>query len=162
VGAAAVKVTWPSNDALLPLGLDDHRHDPSSAPTLIRLLNETDAAAAWTVVDDARPLGWLAARTTPLAGRPAGVVRAELRVPDPIGTIDESMITTTSGRALRLVQRLAVERPEGPALVAVQASWSWVVRDELLVLSSSSVHPALAERLIVRIDALAAKIVIDA
>ncbi len=72
------------------------------------------------------------------------------------------MLPTSSGDALRLVQRLALERPDGAAFVVVQASWSWVVGDELVVLSSSSAEPALAELLIARIDALAAKIVIDA
>ncbi|WP_225557843.1 hypothetical protein [Curtobacterium oceanosedimentum] len=147
---------------LRPLDLEAHRLDPSSAPTIIRRLNETDAAAAWMVHEASREVGWVAVRTAPLAGRSAGVVRAGLRAPDPIGPIEESMLATSSGDALRLVQRLALERPGGARFVVVQASWSWVVGDELVVLSSSSAEPALAELLITRIDALAAKIVIDA
>ncbi|WP_416394405.1 MULTISPECIES: hypothetical protein [unclassified Curtobacterium] len=157
-----MKFTWPPTDTLRPLDLEAHRRDPSSAPTIIRLLNDTDAAAAWTVLEDSREVGWVAVRTAPLKGRPAGVARAGLRAPDPIGPIEESMLPTSSGDALRLVQRLALERPDGAAFVVVQASWSWVVGDELVVLSSSSAEPALAELLIARIDALAAKIVIDA
>lgn len=157
-----MKFTWPPTDTFLPLDLEAHRRDPSSAPAIIRLLNETDAAAAWTVLEDSREVGWVAVRTAPLDGRPAGFARAGLRAPDPIGPIEESMLPTSSGDALRLVQRLALERPDGAVFVVVQASWSWVVGDELVVLSSSSAEPALAELLIARIDALAAKIVIDA
>ena len=112
-------------------------------------------------MDDSREVGWLAARTAPLAGRSAGVVRAGLRATHPIGPIEESMLSTTSGDALRLVQRLALEVPEGRAFVVVQASWSWVAGNELVVLSTSSAEPALAELLIAQVDALAAKIVID-
>jgi len=160
-----VKITWPASDALLPIDLRPDADDSTMRRRLVELLNETEAAAAWLILDSGQPLGWLAAPTTSLHGRTAGDARAALRVAEPIEPVDERMIDTYSGRALRLVQRhaLGVSTAEhsGSDLLTVHASWSWQVGEHLVVLSTSSVEQALVQLLIQRVDVLAEKIVLD-
>jgi hypothetical protein len=163
-------IAFPGVTGLVPVplgGEDDSSSDPGYVPALIGLLREAEAAAAWLVTDqDGYVLGWLAARLVPLAGRSAGAVRRELRVDDPIGPVEESMVETDAGRAFRLVQRHGIPSPtpedSDAQRLAVHASWSWALDSDLLILSTSSDEPALAEVLVARIDDASAKMVVDA